>query len=65
MSYKVFRDKTAALAAREGFTVKHHRTDDGRFFATFSDGTRIIGNSTALRVEVRFRGNQHHAYAVL
>lgn len=64
MSYQNFVAKTTALAKREGYTVSH-RQEDGRFFADFSDGTRIIGNSTALRVEVRFRGNQHHAYATL
>lgn len=65
MSYHVFVAKTTALAAREGFTVRHHQAGDGRFFADFSDGTRMIGNGSTLRVEVRFRGNQHRAYATL
>lgn len=65
MSYRVFVAKTTALAAREGFTVRHHQAEDGRFFADFSDGTRVIGNSTALRVAVLSANRNHMAYATL
>jgi len=65
MSYRVFVAKTTALAAREGFTVRHHQAGDGRFFADFSDGSRVVGNHTALRVAVYDSTRNHMGFATL
>lgn len=65
MSFDKFKAVTSAYANREGCTVKYRREDDGRFMARFSDGTQIIGNHTAMRVEVRFRRGNHRAIVAL
>ena len=65
MSYRTFIAKTTALAAREGYKVRHHKTEDGRFFADFSDGSRVVGNHTALRVAVYDSTRNHMGFATL
>lgn len=64
MSYRTFVSKTTALARREGYTVSHSR-EDGRFFARFSDGHTMTGNSYSKRVAIMDKYRQHTFYAVL
>lgn len=67
MSYEVFRRKVNALIQRTDSSIKvkfHHDADLGRFFANCSDGTTIIGNSSAMKVTVRF-GSGHQAMAAI
>jgi len=65
MSYEVFRRKVNALIRKAGGRLSvnfHHDREKGRYFANFSDGTRIIGNSLSTRVSVRW-GNGHASMA--
>ena len=67
MSYEVFKRKVNALINRADAGIKvrfHHDAEHGRFFAKFSDGTTIIGNSSAMKVTVRF-GSGHQAMAAI
>lgn len=67
MSFETFIQKVSALIARvnDGTTVRfHHDEEKGRYYANCSDGTTIIGNSSALKVTVRF-GSGHQAMAAI
>jgi len=61
MSFATFKAHADALAAREGWSVKYRRYDDGRFAARFSGGMEIVGNHTTIAVGVYFRGRNHYA----
>lgn len=65
MSYDVFRRKVNALISRAGGGISvrfHNDAEKGKFFANCSDGTTIIGNSSSLKVTVRY-GSGHQAMA--
>lgn len=67
MAFEVFKAKVNALIERAGGGIKvrfEHDTDKGRFRASCSDGTTIIGNPASLRVTVNY-GSGHKAMAIL
>ena len=67
MSYEVFRRKVKALIQKAGGHIDVRFSSDpdkGKFFANCSDGTTIIGNSTSLRVAVRW-GSGHQSVAAI
>lgn len=65
MAFDVFQSKINALIERAGggISVRYHNdTEKGKYFATCSDGTTIIGNPTSLKITVRYgSGHQHMA----
>ena len=63
MSYQTFQERVLALLkkSKSGLSVKFD-SEDGRFFANFSDGTRIIGNPASKKVMIRW-GSGHKAQA--
>lgn len=67
MSYKVFRRKVNALIAKAGGGISVRFSNDsekGRYCASCSDGTTIIGNEVCLRVSVRW-GSGHQGIATI
>ena len=66
MSYEVFQQKVNALIRKAGGRISvnfRHDKEKGRYFANCSDGTRIIGNSSSLKVSVRWGNGQHAGVA--
>lgn len=63
MSYAVFCNRVSELVNKLGLSVEFSQKD-GRHFARVSDGTRIVGNSTSSRVEIRW-GSGHKAIAAI
>ena len=61
MSYAVFCDHVTELVNKLGLSAEFSQKD-GKHYAKVSDGTKIIGNSTSARVEIRW-GSGHKAYA--
>lgn len=66
MSYEVFRRKVNALIRKvEGVSVKFYiDNENGKYYANCSDGTTIIGNSSSLKVSVRW-GSGHIGMACI
>lgn len=65
MSYEVFKTKVRAIVRKAGGRISvgfHNDREKGRYFANCSDGTTIIGNSSSLKVSVRW-GNGHAGVA--
>lgn len=63
MSYEVFCNRVNELIGKLGLSAEFSQSD-GRHFANVSDGTKIIGNSTSARVEIRW-GSGHKALATI
>lgn len=63
MSYQKFKERVLALLSRSksGLSVEFN-SEDGKFFANFSDGTTIIGNPVSKKVMIRW-GSGHKACA--
>ena len=67
MSYEVFKNKVTAMINRAGSGLKvRFSTDEeiGKHYASCSDGTTIIGNSSSLKVTVKW-GSGHTALATI
>lgn len=67
LTYEGFQIKVTALVGRAGGDISvrfFNDTDNGKFFANCSDGTTIIGNSSSVKVTVRF-GSGHQAMTEL
>ena len=67
MSYEVFRRKVNALIQKAGGRISVRFSTDpdkGKYYANCSDGTTIIGNSTCVRVAVRW-GSGHQSVAAI
>ena len=65
MSYEVFKTKVRAIVRKAGGRISvgfYNDREKGRYFANCSDGTTIIGNSSRLKVSVRW-GNGHAGVA--
>lgn len=62
MSYDKFVESVNNLVKKAGggISVKFFQ-EDGKYFAHLSDGTRIIGNSVSVKVQVRWRGGNHQS----
>lgn len=63
MSYAVFCNRVSELVNKLGLSVEFSQKD-GLHFARVSDGTKIVGNSTSSRVEIRW-GSGHKAIAAI
>lgn len=67
MSYEVFRQKVNALIRKAGSGINVRFSTDpekGKHYANCSDGTTIIGNTTCLKVAVRW-GSGHQSVAAI
>lgn len=67
MSYEAFKAKVKALINRAGGRISvgfYNDRQRGRYFANCSDGVTIIGNSSSLKVSVRW-GSGHAGIAEL
>ena len=67
MSYERFQEKVNALIKRAGGNIKvWFSTDEekGKHTARCSDGTTIIGNSTVLKLTVRWGSGHQSMVAV-
>lgn len=67
MSFLVFRHRVEEMVKKAGGGISvNYRADreNGRHFANCSDGTRIIGSTSSLKVSVRW-GSGHAAVAEL
>ncbi len=66
MSYESFQQHVNQLLSKLGNKKPNVRFshEDGRHLARFSDGTMIVGNTTSLKVAVRW-GSGHMAHATI
>ena len=64
MSYERFKAHINGLISKAGggITVRFKHTEDGKHYANCSDGTVITGNSSSLKLTVRY-GSGHQAMA--
>lgn len=63
MSYEDFQKRVRAILngmTGSAPTVNFNR-DNGRYYANFSDGTTIVGNSISKRVAVKWGKREAHA----
>lgn len=64
MSYEGFKTAVNNLVAKAGGGISvSFSQDDGKYFARFPDGTRIIGNSVSPKVTIRWGGRNHQSVA--
>lgn len=67
MSYEVFKTKINALIHRSKSNLRvSFSTDEekGKHYASFSDGTLIIGNLCSLKITVKWGGKSNNHVAV-
>ena len=66
MTFAAFREGMQALATETKASVNFQNDEDsGKYFARFSDGTVITGNSANFALTVRWNNKQHQARARL
>lgn len=66
MSYEVFQTKVLTLIERAGGGIKvRFSEENGRYFATCSDGTVISAGARNLKATVRWNGKNHQSMVTL
>lgn len=67
MSFSTFRNKVNSILSRTNTNLMvwfSHDTEQGKYFAKFSDGTTIIGHPSGKKVTVRY-GSGHQMMAAI
>lgn len=68
MTFEVFKRKVNALIRTAGGGINvwfWQDSDNGRYYAHFSDGTVISGNKICKRVAVKWNGGLHQSIAAI